>query len=60
MVNGATELLDSVLQYYHWSLKNLFFNKKKLIHYGDRDGAGIPEPIWDGDEIQFLIPVWHG
>jgi len=31
-----------------------------LIHYGDGDEAGIPEPIGDGDEIQFVIPVGYG
>ena len=35
--------------------KNLYFLLKIIIRCGD--GAGIPEPIGDGDEIQFLIPV---
>ncbi|KEH38966.1 hypothetical protein MTR_2g085095 [Medicago truncatula] len=26
----------------------------------DGDGAGIPEPVGDGDEIQFFIPVGYG
>ena len=42
------------------ALKNSFFIKKKLIHCGDGDGVGIPEPIENEDEIQFLIPVKYG
>ena len=33
------------------SLKKTLCKKKKLIHCGGGDGAGIPEPIGDGDEI---------
>jgi len=39
--------------------KNFFFIKKVYSLRG-RDGAGIPEPIGDGDEIQFLIPFEYG
>jgi len=39
--------------------KFLFFIKKN-IQCGDGDGAGIPEPVRDGDDIQFLIPVRYG
>ena len=30
-----------------------------MIHYGDGggDGAGIPNPVWDDEEIQYLIPL---
>jgi len=31
-----------------------------LIQCRDGDGAGILEPIGDGDVIQFLIPVEYG
>ena len=40
--------------------KNFYFLLKKIIQCGDGDGAGIPEPVGDGDEIQFLIPVGYG
>ena len=38
--------------------KTSFWNKK-MISYEDEDGAGIPEPVGEGDAIQFLIPVWY-
>jgi len=28
-----------------------------MIHYGDEDEMGIPKPVGQGDEIQFLIPA---
>jgi len=31
-----------------------------MIHYGYGDGDGIPEPVGDGDVIQFLIPLGMG
>ncbi|RHN46566.1 hypothetical protein MtrunA17_Chr7g0243591 [Medicago truncatula] len=37
----------------------LYSIKKKLIHCGEGDEAGLPEPIGDGDEIQFLIPIGY-
>ena len=49
--------------YYNISLgvaKKLQFFIKKIIQCGDGDGAGIPEPVEDGDGIQFLIPVGYG
>jgi len=30
-----------------------------MVHCRYGDGAGIPEPIGDGDEMQFLIPVGY-
>jgi len=33
-----------------------FYYKKKIIHCGDGDEAGISEPVGDEDEIRFLIP----
>jgi hypothetical protein len=36
-------------------LKNNFFLLKKIDSLRDEDGAGIPERIGDGDEIQFFI-----
>jgi hypothetical protein len=41
-------------------LKNTFIFIKKVIHYGDGDEAGIPEPVGDGDEIRFFIPTGYG
>jgi len=49
--------------YYNISLgvaKKLIFFIKKNIQCGDGDGAGIPEPVGDGDEVQFLISVGYG
>lgn len=40
--------------------KNFYFLLKKIIRYEDGDGAGIPEPVGDGDGIQFLILVGYG
>jgi len=40
--------------------KKLLFFIKKIIQLGDGDEAGIPEPVGDGDEIQFLISVGYG
>lgn len=40
--------------------KILIFFIKKNINFGDGDGAGIPEPVRDEDEIQSLIPVGYG
>jgi len=40
--------------------KLLFFIKKKIIQCGDRDEAGIPEPVGDNDGVQFLILVGYG
>jgi len=31
-----------------------------MIHYGYGDGDRISEPVGDGDEIPFLIPVGYG
>jgi len=36
--------------------KKFLFFIKKSIQCGDGDGAGIPEPVGDGDEVQFIIP----
>ncbi|AES77434.1 hypothetical protein MTR_7g010570 [Medicago truncatula] len=39
------------------------FELLRLVDVSDRkdgDGAGIPEPVGDGDEVQFLIPVGYG
>ena len=42
-------------------MKNAFiFIKKKFIHCGDGDGAGIPEPVGDIVEIRFLFPDGYG
>jgi len=40
--------------------QKLFFIKKKNIKCSDGDGAGIPEPVGDGDGVHFLIPVGYG
>jgi len=40
--------------------KSFYFLLKNIIQCGDKDGAGIPEPVGDGDEVQFLIPVEYG
>jgi len=40
--------------------KLLFFIKKNYSICGDGDVAGIPEPVGDGNVIQFLIPVGYG
>lgn len=40
--------------------KNFYFLLKKIIQCGDGDGAGIPEPVGDEDEVQFIIPVEYG
>jgi len=40
--------------------KKLLFDIKKIIQCRDGDGAGIPEPIEDGDEVQFIILVGYG
>ncbi|AES72983.1 hypothetical protein MTR_3g098440 [Medicago truncatula] len=48
--------------YYNVALadaKKLLFFIKKIIQCGDEDGAGIPEPVGNGDVIQFLIPVGY-
>ena len=37
--------------------KNFYFLLKRIIQCGDEDETGIPEPVRDEDEIQFLIPV---
>jgi len=51
--------LDNVLQNCSWGCKNNFyFLLKKIIQCGD--GTGIPEPVGDGDEIQFFILVGYG
>ena len=50
--------------YYNIALgvaKNLlFFIKKKIIQGGDEDGTGIPKPVGEENEIQFLIPIAYG
>jgi len=33
---------------------------KKIIQCADGDEAEIPEPVGDGDGVQFLIPVGYG
>jgi len=54
-------LLDNALQYFSRDCKNTStFLLKKFIQCGDGDGAGIPEPVGDEDEIQFLISVGYG
>jgi len=52
-------LLDNALQHFSRVCKKklIFFIKKKIIQCGDGDEVGIPEPIGDGDEVQFLISV---
>jgi len=40
--------------------KKLLFLLKNYIECGDGDGAGIPEPVGDGDGVYFLIPVRYG
>jgi len=50
------------IMHYNISLgvkKNFYFYLKKNIECGDGDGA-IPEPVGDGDEVHFLIPVGYG
>jgi len=49
--------------YYNVALgdaQKLLFFIKKFIQCGDGDGAGIPEPVGDGNEIQFLILGGYG
>jgi len=53
-------LLDNVLQRCSWGCKKTYIFIKQIIQCGDGDGAGIPEPVGDGNEIQFLIPVGYG
>ena len=51
------------IMHYNISLgvaKKLLFFIKKNIQCGDEDVAGIPEPVGDGDEVQFFIPIGHG
>jgi len=36
--------------------KNFYFLLKNIIQCGDGDGAAVPEPVGDGDRVQFLIP----
>jgi len=48
-------LLDNALQ--HFSRKKLIFFIKKDIQCRNGDEAGIPQPVGDEDEVQFLIPV---
>jgi len=53
-------LLDNALQHFSGGCKkNFYFLLKKIIQYRDGDGAGIPEPVGDGDGVQFPIPVEH-
>jgi len=40
--------------------KIFYFLLKKIFNVGRGDEVGIPEPVGDGDEIQFLIPVGYG
>jgi len=40
--------------------KNAFIFIKKVIHCWDGDEAEIPEPVGDGDKVQFLIPAGYG
>jgi len=54
----VSALLDNVLQRCSWGCKKTYIFIKKIIQCGD--GWGIPEPVGDGDEIQFLIPVGYG
>jgi len=44
---------------YCWKMQyNIFLGaRKKMIHCGDEDATGIPKPVWEGDEIQFLTPI---
>jgi len=62
-------LIKTIIGTYCWIMcynvvlgdaKKLIFFNKKIIQCGDGDEAGIPEPVGDGDEIQFLIPVGYG
>jgi len=49
--------------YYNVALgdaKIFYFLLKKIIQCWNGDEAGIPKPVGDGDEIQFLIPVGYG
>jgi len=39
--------------------KKLLFLLKKNIECQNGDGAGIPEPVGDGDGVHFLIPVGY-
>ena len=52
-------LLDNALQHFSRGCKkNFYFLLKKIIQCGDE--VGIPEPIGDGDEVQFLILIGYG
>jgi len=53
-------LLDNALQHFFRGCKKTSIFIKKNIEYGDGDEAGIPEPVGDGDEVHFFIPVEYG
>ena len=52
-------LMDNSLQHFYRSYKKTFIFIKKKIECGDEDGAGIPEPVENGDVVHFLIIVGH-
>jgi len=53
-------LLDNALNISIGVAKKLLFFIKKIIQCGNGDEAGVPEPVGDRDEVQFLIPVRYG
>jgi len=53
-------LLDHVLQRCSWECKKAYiFYLKKLLNAETGMGRGIPEPVGDDNENQFLIPVGY-
>jgi len=53
-------LLDNVLQHFSKGCKkaSIFIKKKIKCKVGDE--VGIPEPVGNGDDVHFLIPVGYG